>query len=166
MLVDGYLFKGNRLCIPECSLRLKIVKELHEEGHVGRDRTLQLISQNYHWPSMKKEVGRFVERCHTCQVSKGTATNAGLYMPLPVPAKPWVDLSMDFVLGLPRTQRGNDSIYVVVDRSRRWYILLLVRRRQMQSMWHSCSLRRSIACMDYQNLSFRTETPDYKVIFG
>ena len=47
MLVDGFLFKGNRLCIPDCSLRMKIVKELHEEGHVGRDRTLQLISQSY-----------------------------------------------------------------------------------------------------------------------
>lgn len=116
MLVDGFLFKGNQLCIPESSLRLKIIKELHEEGHVGRDRTLHLVSQSYFWPSMRREVERFVERCHICQVSKGTATNAGLYMPLPVPTKPWVDISMDLVLGLPRTQRGNDSIFVVVDR--------------------------------------------------
>ncbi|GJZ48799.1 putative nucleotidyltransferase, ribonuclease H [Tanacetum coccineum] len=113
---DGFLFKGNQLCIPDMSLCLKIIKELHSEWHVGRDRTLQLVQASYFWLTMRKEVDRYVKRYRICQVSKGTTTNAGLYMPLPVPLQPWADISMDFVLGLPCTQRGNDSIFVVVDR--------------------------------------------------
>ncbi|KAK0606365.1 hypothetical protein LWI29_036921 [Acer saccharum] len=74
---DGFIFKGNLLCIPTCSLRARIIQELHDEGHVGRDRTFQLLAGSYFWPTMRKEVGRFVERCRVCQVSKGGATNAG-----------------------------------------------------------------------------------------
>ncbi|KAL6531492.1 hypothetical protein OROMI_027855 [Orobanche minor] len=115
-MVDGFLFKGVLLCIPACSLRQKIISEIHGTGHVGRDRSTEILLRRFFWPSARRDVARFVTRCRVCQVSKGTATNAGLYRPLPVPSQPWAAISMDFIVGLPRTQRVNDSIFVVVDR--------------------------------------------------
>jgi hypothetical protein len=56
-----------------------------------------------------------VVHCTTCQKAKSRLNPHGLYMPLLIPSTPWTEISMDFVLELPRTKRGRDSIFVVVD---------------------------------------------------
>jgi RNase H-like domain found in reverse transcriptase/Integrase zinc binding domain/Integrase core domain len=116
ILCDGFLFRDKALCIPQTSLRLLIIRELHTQGHFGFEKTLQLVKERFYWPGMYKDIKNFVKRCQICQAAKGTDTNQGLYVPLPIPTKPWQDISMDFVVGLPLTRKKHDSVYVVVDR--------------------------------------------------
>ena len=65
---------------------------------------------------MRKDVERIVGGCGVCHKAKSWVNPNGLYTPLPIPNQPWVDIFMDFVLGLPRSKRGYDSIFVVVDK--------------------------------------------------
>ena len=65
---------------------------------------------------MSEYVNFFVEKCRTCQYAKGRSHNIGLYQPLSVLGRPWNDVNMEFVLGIPRTQRSCDYILVVLDR--------------------------------------------------
>jgi hypothetical protein len=65
---------------------------------------------------MRQDVERLVRRCITSNKAKSKLKPYGLYTPLPIANNPWEDISMDFVLGLPRTKKGRDSIFVVVDR--------------------------------------------------
>jgi hypothetical protein len=60
-------------------------------------------------------VNKFVEKKRIFQHAKGMSQNIGLYQPLSIPNRPQGLINMDFLPGLPKTQRGNDSIYVVVD---------------------------------------------------
>ncbi|GJT09559.1 putative nucleotidyltransferase, ribonuclease H [Tanacetum coccineum] len=66
---------------------------------------------------MKRDVATFVSKCLTCQQVKIEHQRAsGLLQPLEIPVWKWDEISMDFVTGLPRTQRKHDAIWVVVDR--------------------------------------------------
>lgn len=85
-------------------------------GHFGIFKTLEILKEHFFWPHMKRDVDRICNRCVTCKKAKSRVKPHGLYKALPIPSHPWTDVSMDFVLGLPRTRRGKDSIFVVVDR--------------------------------------------------
>jgi hypothetical protein len=84
--------------------------------HFGAKKTEDTPATHFFWPKRRQDVERFVAHCTTCQKAKSQLKQHGLYMPLPVPSIPWVDISMNFILGLPRTKRGRDSVFVVVDR--------------------------------------------------
>ena len=116
---NGYLFKEKRLCVPDCSIREFLVREAHKGGlmgYFGIPKTLDVLHDHFYWPNMKKDIAKICDKCIACKQAKSKLKPHGLYMPLPVPRSPWIDISMDFMLGLPRTRRGHDSIYVVVDR--------------------------------------------------
>jgi len=117
-LQDGFLFKDKRLCIPYGSVRELILSKSHGGGlmgHFGVEKTLAMVIEHFFWPHLKKDVERFCARCIVCNKAKSRSHPHGLYLPLPIPNAPWVDVSMDFVLGLPKIKH-KDSIFVVVDR--------------------------------------------------
>jgi hypothetical protein len=75
-----------------------------------------MLSDNLFWPHMRFDFQRHVEQYLTCLKAKSHLNPHGLYIPLPIPNVPWEDISIDFILGLPRSPRGRDSIFIVVDR--------------------------------------------------
>ncbi|KAE8718992.1 DnaJ protein ERDJ2A [Hibiscus syriacus] len=116
-LVDGFLFRMNRLCIPQSSLREFLVHESHAGGlmgHFGIHKTLDIVMEHFFWPHMRKTVEKICASCITCKQAKSKVNPNGLYTPLPISSSPWIDLSMDFILGLPRTKKGRDRDWVWV----------------------------------------------------
>ena len=86
-------------------------------GRLWDQENAQIVYEHFYWPSLMKDVERICGRCVVFKKAKSKAKNQGLYSALSIPSHPWVDISMDFVLGFPRSKSGRDSIFVVVDRS-------------------------------------------------
>nr|GFC55424.1 putative reverse transcriptase domain-containing protein [Tanacetum cinerariifolium] len=105
---DNVLWQGTRLCVPN-------------------DAPL----------SEALDVATFVSRCLICQQVKIEHQRAsGLLQPLDIPVWKWNEISMDFVTGLPWTQRRHDAIWVVVDRLTKSAHFLPIRKDYwLQQAW-------------------------------
>ncbi|KAJ9552858.1 hypothetical protein OSB04_016903 [Centaurea solstitialis] len=112
---------GNRIWVPKLGdLRKKILVEAHKSKyavHPGTNKMYHGLRQSYWWPGMKKDIAYFVERCVTClQVKIEHQRPYGKLQQLPIPEWTWEHVTMDFVTKLPRTPKGYDTIWVIVDR--------------------------------------------------
>ena len=118
---DGVIrFKG-RLCVPtDEDLRNEILHEAHHSKytiHPGVTKMYQDMKRMYWWQGMKRDVVSFVAKCLTCQQVKFEHQKpGGQLQPLDIPKWKWENITCDFVVGLPKTKRNNDAIWVVVDR--------------------------------------------------
>ncbi|XP_028096045.1 uncharacterized protein LOC114295956 [Camellia sinensis] len=75
------------------------------------------LKRNFWWNNMKREIAQYVAQCLVCQQVKVEYQRpAGKLQHLPIPEWKWEHITMDFVTGLPRTQGGNNAIWVIVDR--------------------------------------------------
>ena len=118
---DGMIVKGQRMYVPEYGeLKRDIMEEAHSSAyamHPSSTMMYKTLKEHYWWNGMKKEIASFVSRCLTCQQVKAEHQKpAGKIQLLPIPIWKWEKITMDFMIGLPRTQRQHDAIWVIVDR--------------------------------------------------
>jgi len=123
------MYKEGKVYVPrDDELRTEIVRLYHDMPigeHRGQWKTVELVTQNFWWPGVTKEVKRYVEGCDICQCNKNcTEQPAGKLMPNLIPEKSWIHISADFITKLLLAQ-GYNSI-LVVDRLTKMVHFILI----------------------------------------
>jgi hypothetical protein len=118
---QGIVWFNNRIVVPkDDDVRQQILDEAHLSRysiHLRSTKMYHDLKQHYWWTKMKIEIACYVEKCDTCRRVKAIhMKTAGPLQSLPIPTWKWEDISMDFIVGLPRTTKGFDSIRVIIDR--------------------------------------------------
>ena len=124
----GFISLNGRVYVPNRNdARLKILQARHDSplaGHPGILKTIELVSRDYTWIGLKRDVEAYVTGCAVCQRTKPNhQAPSGLLRTLQIPSRPWSSISMDFIEELP-SSHGYNSILVVVDRLTKWAVFV------------------------------------------
>ena len=101
-------------------LREHVLKEAHNSIlsiHPGSTKMYMDLKTQYWWPGLKRYCAKYVSECDVCRRVKAVHQKpSGLLQPLKPPEWKWEKVEMDFITGFPRLQKGNNAIFVVIDR--------------------------------------------------
>ena len=117
---DRMLFRKGEVWNPsDPSLRKFIMESEHDSrvaGHMGMDKTMELVDRNFYWQEMAKDIEDYVCSCDDCQKNKASRHKRhGALHPLELSYAPWDAISMDFIMQLPKSE-GCSTVWVIVDR--------------------------------------------------
>jgi RNase H-like domain found in reverse transcriptase/Reverse transcriptase (RNA-dependent DNA polymerase)/Integrase zinc binding domain/Chromo (CHRromatin Organisation MOdifier) domain/Integrase core domain len=133
--LEGLLLWKERIFVPQqrslISELLNIYHDNPQAGHWGVEKTLELLQRKFKWSGMRADVEEYVKTCPVCQgISARRHAPYGNLVPLPHPSRPWAEISMDWITGLPPSFKGDceyNSILTIVDRYTKMAIFLPVK---------------------------------------
>ena len=113
------MYKEEKVYVPKDNiLRVEIIRLYHNTpvgGHGGQWKTVELVTRNFWWLGVTKEIKQYMKECNSYQKNKNhTEQLAGKLMPNSISEKPWTHILVDFITKLLLAQ-GYNSILVVVD---------------------------------------------------
>jgi len=119
-LEEDLVLKEGKVYVPKDEeLRAEVIWLHHDvlaAGHGGRWKMVELVTRNYWWPGVTRDVGKYVKGCDLCQRMKNRMEElTGKLKLSKVPKKPWSHLIVDFITKLP-VVAGKDVVLVVCDR--------------------------------------------------
>ncbi|GKB51764.1 putative reverse transcriptase domain-containing protein [Tanacetum coccineum] len=165
---DGTLCLNGRSWLP-CygDLRTVIMHESHKSKysiHPGSDKMYQDMKKLYWRPNMKADIATYVSKCLTCAKAKAEHQRpSGLLVQPKIPEWKWDNITMDFVVKLPKLSQGYDTILVIVDRLTKSAIFTPIRETDpmdktckdvpkggCHETWDTCFKQRMQAARDRQ----------------
>lgn len=150
-LVDGklYTYRPNKLlsnsvgdedawklAVPEY-LRKNIIRQCHDEptaGHLGREKTIRRVTEQYYWPRMYLDVEAYVRSCLVCQQCKAEQKLPGGLMGKRVVSRPWQVVAAD-IMELPRSKNKKKYLLVFEDLFTRWIEVIPVAKADGPTIW-------------------------------
>lgn len=115
-LQDTLRYKGHLFLVQNSYLKQRVLTTMHSSplpGHSGFQKNYAYTRHSFFLEGMKKDILTFAAECDTFQWNKGeTVKDPRPLKPLPIPPTLWIDISMDFIMGLQKY--GNKSVIKVV----------------------------------------------------
>ena len=111
---DGTFLYKNRIYVPNSQeLRIMALKEMHNVPYVGHSRYQKIVAvvkRYYFWSCTKKDIAKYIAICMECKkFNTKHRYPVGLLQPFPISEWKWEVVTMDFITGLPRTNKQHDS---------------------------------------------------------
>ena len=167
----GVLWFKNRLVVPkDHEHRNQILDEGHSSKlsiHTGSNKMYLDLKTRFWWTKMKKEIAAYVARCDTCsRVKADHLKPTRLLQPLSILGWKWEEISMDFIVGLPPTQKGFYSIWVIVDRLTKSAHFILVSTHYRSHEYAALYITHIVCLHGYQEPLCQIEDPNSLLGFG